>query len=70
VCADRQFGSSGALHVQTALASASLGAHLDHRLGSTTGQSRDAISEPDEAVAVERGLALQSHAIPDLLGGL
>jgi hypothetical protein len=32
--------------------------------------SIDAISEPDEAVAVERGLALQSHAIPDLLGGM
>ena len=37
---------------------------------STAGMPRDAISGPNEAAGVERGLALQSQAIPDLLGGL
>ena len=37
---------------------------------STAWMPQDAISGPNEAAGVERGLALQSQAIPDLLGGL
>ena len=37
---------------------------------STAWMPRDAISRPNEATRVERGLALQSQATPDLLGGL
>ena len=66
LCPGHQSSSPGALYGQAALASAPLGAHCAwqcRRLGSTAGQSRDAISGPNEAAlhgGVERGLALHS----------